>query len=208
MHAVGAGGKELEAFAEQARRDWETILLARATELAPGGRMVLVNFCTDEQGRYLGNTGGVNMFDTFNTIWRRFLADGLIEADEYQGMTLPQYYKSVQEFSAPFSDSTSPVYRAGLRLEHVETRVVQCPFAAEYRRSGDAAGFAREYIPTLRSWNESTYAGALAERRTAQQRAELMQRYYGTYQSMVETNPEGHAMDYVHAYMVIAREAP
>jgi len=58
VHMVGATGAELAAFAEQGRRDWETILLRRARELASGGRLVLVNFGKDEAGRYLGNTGG------------------------------------------------------------------------------------------------------------------------------------------------------
>ena len=43
VHMVGATGAELAAFAEQGRRDWETILLHRARELVPGGRLVLVN---------------------------------------------------------------------------------------------------------------------------------------------------------------------
>jgi hypothetical protein len=91
VQAVGAEGAELAAFAEQGRRDWETILLQRARELVPSGRLVLINFGKDESGRYLGNTGGVNMFDTFNLLWQRFAAEGVISADEYLRMTLPQY---------------------------------------------------------------------------------------------------------------------
>ena len=30
-----------------------------------GGRLVVMNFGIDEHGRYLGNTGGQNMFDRF-----------------------------------------------------------------------------------------------------------------------------------------------
>jgi len=90
VQAVGAAGAERAAFSEQGRRDWEAILLQRARELVAGGRLVLVIFCKDEAGRYLGNTGGVNMFDTFNALWRRFASDGTITTEEYAGMTLPQ----------------------------------------------------------------------------------------------------------------------
>jgi hypothetical protein len=76
VQAVGAQGAELAAFAEQGRSDWQTLLLQRARELTPGGRLVLVNFGKDEAGRYLGNTGGVNMFDTFNALWRRLPLKG------------------------------------------------------------------------------------------------------------------------------------
>ncbi len=205
VHMVGAQDAELAAFVEQGRRDWETILLCRATELAPGGRLVLVNFCRDEQGRYLGNTGGANMFDTFNAIWQSFLADGIIGGDEYLSMTLPQYYRSVEEFTAPLIDPVSPAYKVGLRLEEVETRIVQCPFAAEFRKHADAASFARSYIPTLRSWTESTFLGALSSERPLEERREIIDRYYSTYEAMVREDPKGHGMDYVHAYMSVVK---
>jgi hypothetical protein len=71
VQAVGAAGAELAAFADQARQDWETILLHRARELVQGGRLVLVNLCKDDSGQYIGNTGGLNMYDTLNALWRR-----------------------------------------------------------------------------------------------------------------------------------------
>ncbi len=42
-------------------------------------------------------------------------------------MTLPQYYKTVAEFTAPLEDPAKPVHQAGLRLEHIETRVRDNP---------------------------------------------------------------------------------
>ncbi|MGI9317388.1 MAG: SAM-dependent methyltransferase, partial [bacterium] len=92
VHMVGAIGDELEQFTLQARNDWETILMCRARELKSGGRMVLVNFCRDEAGSYLGGTTGVNMFNTFNEIWREFVDLGKVTEEEYVNMTLPQYY--------------------------------------------------------------------------------------------------------------------
>jgi hypothetical protein len=195
----------LAAFAEQGRRDWETILLHRARELAPGGRLVLVNFVKDEAGRYLGNTGGVNMFDTFNELWQRLVAEGVISDEEYTRMTLPQYYKTVEEFTQPLTDAASAVYRAGLRLEQCETRIVPCPFATEFRRHGDAARFAREYIPTLRSWTESIFVGALSPGRPPEERQAIIDRYYAAYEALVRDNPAGHGMDYVHIYMTLAK---
>jgi hypothetical protein len=205
VQAVGAAGAELAAFAEQGRRDWEAILLQRAREMAPGARLVLVNFCKDEAGRYLGNTNGVNMFDTFNALWRRFAVEGIVSSEEYLGMTFPQYYRTVGEFAQPLTDAASPVYRAGLRMEQSETRVVPCPYAAEFREHGDAERFAREYIPTLRSWTESTFLGALSQSRPLDERQGIIDRYYGAYQTLVRENPVGHGMDYVHAYMTIAK---
>ena len=56
-------GATLAAYTERAAKDWENILLGRARELVPGGRLVFMNFGKDEQGRYLGGTGGIDMFD-------------------------------------------------------------------------------------------------------------------------------------------------
>lgn len=205
VQAVGARGAELAAFAQQGNADWRRILLHRAAELKPGGRLVLVNFCRDEQGRYLGHTGGINMFDTFTRIWRDLLAGGTITQSEYRAMTLPQYYKTLPEFVAPLEDPDGPVYRAGLRLENAETRIVPCPYAAEFRRNGDAAGFAKAYIPTMRSWTESTFFGALDSDRPIPERQAIIDRFYATYQAMIRADPAGHGMGYVHAYLTIAR---
>jgi len=205
VHAVGASGTELAAFADQGRRDWETILLQRARELVPGGRLVLVNFCQDKAGRYLGNTGGINMFDTFNALWRRFVAEGVIRGEEYVRLTLPHYYRTVEESTQPLTDTASPVYRAGLRLEQWETRVVPCPFAAAFRQHNDAARFARAYVPSLRSWSEGTFLAALAPDRPSEERQEIIERYYGAYEALVRENPAGHRKDLVHIYMTIAK---
>ena len=198
-------GTELAAFARQGNADWQTILLQRARELRPGGRLVLVNFCRDEEGRYLGRTGGVDMFGTFNLIWRELLQAGTIGEAEYRAMTLPQYYKDLAEFTRPLTEPGNSVHKAGLRLERAETRVVPCPFAAEFRRKGDAAAFAKAYIPTLRSWTESTFFAGLDPARPLEERRRIIDGYYARYEQRVREVPEGHGMDYVHAYLTIVR---
>jgi len=205
VQAVGAAGEELEKFRAQAASDWRQILLHRAAELKPGGKLVLINFGCDEQGRYLGNTGGVNMFDNFNRIWRSFLEQDRITQAEYENMTLPQYYNTLEEFSAPLTDPDEAVYRAGLRLDHIETRVVKCPFAEAFAEHGDAERFAESYIPTIRSWNESIFFNGLSDRRSPAERQQIIEDYYATYRDMVRDSPAGHGMDYVHAYMVISK---
>jgi hypothetical protein len=202
---IGASGDEYRAFSQQAGKDWETILLCRARELVSGGRLVLVNFCRDEQGHYLGNTVGVNMFDTMNEIWIEFMDAGLITRTEYENMTLPQYYNTVEEFSAPLTDTTSPVYKAGLRLDSIETRILPCPFAGEFKQHGDVDRFADGLILTIRSWNESIYFGALDASRPLEERRLLIEDYYGAYRERIVSDPDNHGMGYVHAYKVIRR---
>jgi len=207
VHMVGAEGAERDAYVEQGRVDWERMLVNRARDLAIGGRLALFNFGIDEEGRYLGSTGGVDMFDTFDLHWRTLRDEGVITAEEYVNTNFPQSYRTVEQFTAPFRDESNPVYQAGLRMEHVETRVVDCPFALDFKEHGDAARFAHEYIPTLRSWSEATFASGLSPARPAEERQTIIDRFYDSYEAMVREAPAGHAMDYVHCYLILEKVA-
>lgn len=206
VHMVGATGAARAAFEAQGAKDWQSMLLNRARELAPGGRLALFNFGIDEEGRYLGHTGGVSMFDTFDKLWAALRDEGTITAEEYRATNFPQCYRTVAQFTGPLEDPENPVHRAGLRIDHVETRVVRCPFALEFEEHGDAARFARDYIPTLRSWSEATFVKGLSPDRPIEQRQAIIDRFYSDYETLVRENPEGHAMDYVHCYLIARKE--
>ncbi len=205
VHMVGAEGAERAAYEDQGRRDWETMLTRRAAELVPGGRLALFNFGIDEDGRYLGHTGGISMFDTFNELWADLAAEGVITPEEYDSTNFPQCYRTVAQFVAPLEDPGSPVHQAGLRLEHVETRVVGCPFARAFAEHGDARKFARSYIPTLRSWSENVFLTGLSTERPGHERRRIVDRFYDSYEARVREAPEGHAMDYVHIYLICSK---
>ena len=207
VQAVGAAPGEREQFRAQALADWQTILLARAQELKPGGRLVLANFCIDEAGRYLGHTGGVDMFDSFARHWRDLYRAGRIGQSEYENATFPQFYKTPEEFGAPFHDPASAVANAGLTLESISTMVTPCPYAEAFAAHGDAAAFARAYVPTLRSWSETVFSGALDPARPAPERALLLDAFYGAYEADVAAAPQGHRMDYVHCVVEIVKRA-
>ena len=181
------------------------MLLNRASDLAPGGKLALFNFGIDEEGRYLGSTGGISMFDTFNKLWAAFRDDGTITDEEYTNTNFPQSYRTVEQFTNPFVNEDNPVYRAGLRMEHVETRVVECPYEVDFRDHRDADKFAREYIPTLRSWSETTFAAGLSSQRSSEECQEILDRYFDSYQQCVREDPAGHAMDYVHCYLIVEK---
>lgn len=208
VHMVGASGDALDAFSRQARDDWNQILLSRAAELKPGGRLVFMNFGIDEDGRYLGNTGGINMFNTFNDIWHELHEEGLITHDEWVDATFSQFYRTREEFCAPLVDPSSEVYQSGLRLVSAHTDVVKCPYRAAYEAAGGTMStqeFATSYIPTLRSWSETVFATALDSSRPEDARAALVDQFYQRYEDRVAADPTGHAMDYVHCYLAIEK---
>lgn len=205
VQAVGATESERAKFRAQGLRDWETILLARARELRSGGRLAFANFCVDEEGRYLGHTTGVDMFDSFARHWRDLHKAGRISESEYVNATFQQFYKTPDEFAAPFRDPASAVSRAGLRLETMFTMVTPCPYAQAFRTHRNAQDFARAYVPTLRSWSETVFANALDASRPADERAGIIDDFYGAYEAHVAQAPEGHGMDYVHCVTEITK---
>lgn len=206
VHMVGAKGAERAAFEETGRVEWERLLALRARELKKGGRLCFLNFGIDSQGRYLGNTGGPSMFDTFDMLWRGLAEDGTITAAEYTNTNFPQVYRNQAQFTAPLRDPASAVHRAGLRLEHVEERHLVCPFGAAFLEHRDAARFAHEYIPTLRSWSEPTFASGLSPERPEDERRRILDEFFGRYERLVAKSPEGHGMDYVHVHIVCVKE--
>ena len=209
VHMVGATPEERAQFSAQAATDWERILLARATELAPGGRFICLNFGIDEKGRYLGHTGGQSMFDNFTRHWRAMRDEGRITKQEFIRATFAQHYRTVEEFTAPFDDPSSAVRQAGLELISVETRLTPCPYNTLYQEAStkmSSADYAASLIPTTRSWSETVFRTALASRPEAEIQA-LLDAFYDDYEQQVAANPSGHAMDYIHILMAIEKQA-
>lgn len=208
VHMVGASATERAAFAAQAASDWEAILLARAAEMRTGGRLIILNFGIDEQGRHLGHTGGQSMFDRFTAHWRDHLEASTITLEEFERATFVQHYRTVDEFTAPFDNANSTVRQAGLKLNNIRTQLTPCPYRKAFLESQGAmssAEFATSLIPTMRSWSETVFSSALNSDRSPEERAAIIDSFYGSYEAEVAMNPDGHAMDYIHAIMEIQK---
>ena len=207
VHAACADINSKTAFAKQAAVDWQNILLARAAELVPGGRFICLNFGIDAEGRYLGNTGGKHMFDHFHKFWRALYEKGSITKSEYEGATFVQYYRTMEEFCAPFSDPNSDVSRAGLVLKSSSTKLTKCPYQAAFHDAGEGMSnreYAESLIPTMRSWSETVFKTALKGRESSEIN-KIVDGFYQAYSDEVAASPEGHAMDYVHIILDIEK---
>ena len=206
IHAVGAQGNELERLRKQALQDWETILCHRGAELKPGGRLVLCNLAIDNEGRHMGNTGGVNLFNTLNDLWWQLVEAGAITETEYRETTIPQFYKSLDEFKAPFADPKGPVAAAGLQLESAEIRFGRCPYAARFEQDQDVEKFAIDYVPTTRTWSETVFFNSLNQKRPNAERQRIVDRLFDSFVQTVKNHPTGHGMDYIHVYLVAVKQ--
>ena len=208
VHMVGSNEEEKKQFKNQALKDWETILLNRSNELVPGGRFICINFGIDEKGRYLGNTGGHNMFNNFTKHWKNLEQKGIITNEEFVNATFTQHYRTVEEFRKPFDDPNSEVSKSGLILKKCETMFTDCPFKVHYNKNKSTMS-SREYaetlIPTMRSWSETVFKTAL-EKRNPNEINQIVDQFYNAYLEEVTENPSGHAMDYIHIVMDIEKK--
>ena len=115
------------------------------------------------------------MFDIFNTLWAELRDEGC----ESPARSTPR--PTSRNATVRWTSSRHPLPtrkgRSGVRAwcsSHVETRVVRCPFAVAFAEHGDPARFAHEYIPTLRSWSEATFAAGLAPSRPGAERQAIL----------------------------------
>ncbi len=208
VHMVGATLEEKKKFEDQAARDWEAILLARAKELSAGGRFLCMNFGIDEKGRYLGNTGGHSMFDKFNEHWLSHFEEGLITEEEYVSATFAQHYRTMEEFCYPFKNKDSVISKAGLKLLSCKTKLTKCPYKNYFEKNKNKMTnleYAESFIPTTRSWSETVFKTALNKRKP-KEIEELVDSFYKKYMAQVTEDPDGHSMDYIHIIMEIEKK--
>lgn len=198
------------AFGAQAARDWEHILLNRAHELAPGGQAVIANFAVDDANQFLGTSGRVaaSMHGTFSELWLEVAG-----AEIHRATNFCNEYRSLEACAAPFDASGSAVTASGLRLLSAETALVPCPYHLEWVSgegpyANDPAGHAAHFVPTTRTWSNSTFeSGATSMGVAPEAAAEMADEMFHKYVERVAKAPQDHAMDYVHSYLHIERAA-
>ena len=172
-----------------------------------GGRFICINFGIDEYGRYLGNTGGHNMFNNFSKHWKNLEVKGVITNEEFINATFTQHYRTVDEFKKPFQDPNSLVSKSGLILKSCKTMFTDCPFKVHYNKNKSnmtAREYAETLIPTMRSWSETVFKTAL-EKRNTEDIENIVDQFYNSYLEEVASSPDGHAMDYIHVVMDIEK---
>ena len=207
VHMVGSNEEERSKFKKQALKDWETILINRSKELISGGRFICINFGIDKYGRYLGNTGGHNMFNNFSKHWKNLEEKGVITNEEFVNATFTQHYRTVDEFNKPFQDPNSLVSKSGLILKSCKTMFTDCPFKVQYKTNKlnmTSREYAETLIPTMRSWSETVFKTAL-EKRDPEEIENIVDQFYNAYLEEVASAPDGHAMDYIHVVMDIEK---
>jgi hypothetical protein len=152
-HAVSL--KVTSAFKRQAEKDLVRFLECRAQELVPGGKLLLATPGDTNWARV-----GDGIFDVLNDACLDLIAAGRLEREQYERLTMPVYFRTVEELLAPLQRKDSPV-RGAFAVDRAEALEVPTPFGVEFRRGGDVAAYAGAYTGFLRAISEPVIRAAL-----------------------------------------------
>jgi hypothetical protein len=176
------------AFKGQAEQDLVRFLECRARELVPGGKLLLASPGDTDQARLSDGAA-----DVLNDACLDMVADGRLEREQYERLTLPVYFRTLAELLAPFEDS--PV-RDTFVIDRAEVLEVPTPFYVEFRR-GNVAAFVHAYTGFMRAVSEPVVKAAL---RQPEREEAIVESLYERIRARLLAEPER----YIFRYIVVA----
>lgn len=141
-------------FELQAAKDWEAFLSLRASELRPGGRLVVVLPGIAEDG----SVGLEPLFNHANTVLEEMVAAGTITSTERSRMTLMNHLRPEHDLLSPFRKDGE---FNGLVVEDCQRRVLLDSAWQEYERSGDEQALSASRVFFFRTAFLPSFACAL-----------------------------------------------
>jgi SAM dependent carboxyl methyltransferase len=151
------------AFERQAAEDWKTFLTQRASELRPGGRLVVALPSLDDNGWAPFS----DIMNETNAALADMVSAGAISAEEYAGMTVAACLRRCSDLLAPFVHNRT---FAGLVVEHCKVMHGADLAWNDYEHDGDAAALAHKRAMFVRAIFTPSLVHQLDQNRSAQQR--------------------------------------
>ncbi|XP_035663713.1 jasmonate O-methyltransferase-like [Branchiostoma floridae] len=209
FHMVSSCEEVKEQFAKQAAQDWELILLLRARELAPGGRMVII--CPADKDGYFGggrwDSGKVNVFQKLSSMWHTFAMRGKITKEEFVNTNVFAYTRTPEEMQSPFVNEDSPVRKAGLALVRMETKHTPCAIHARWQREGgNARKHAEQFVNMLRSWSTHAFYAGLSDGRSEEEKTAILESFYNEYENEVAAAPAKYSFEHISSFLHVKKD--
>ena len=150
-----SGDREIERqFAAQAASDWARFLTARAAELAPGGRLVMVEPCAHPDGEI----GSEPMMELMDQAMGELVAAGRVTAGAAAAATLPMWMRTPDEYATPITDHPA------LEIHELKTvEALKSPLWTSFEADGDAAAYAAVSVAAMRAWSEAMLAESISD---------------------------------------------
>jgi hypothetical protein len=178
--------------------DWEAFLALRATELRPGGRLVvaLPSLADD------GSIGRAAIMDHADAVLLELVTTGLITAEERGRMTLGSCPRRQRDLLAPFAGHGQ---FKGLAVEHCTTSEGADAAWVEYQLAKDAEALARKRAQFFRAIFVPSLTQALRPSRGAEERQQFSAALEAGLRRRLVNRPA--RVDYLVAMIVLAKPA-
>ena len=161
-----------------------------------GGKIAAGRPGDTDQARF-----GDGLCDVLNDACLDLIAAGRLAREGYERLTMPCYFRTVAELLAPLEREDSLV-RGAFAVERGEALEVPIPFVVEFRRRGDAAGYAGAYTGFLRAFSEPVVRAAL--KRPAEEAA-TVESLYERIRARLVTEPERYLWRYILVAVLLTR---
>jgi len=178
----------IDAFTRQADRDLTHFLQARAREMVPGGKLLIVSPGDDDR-----SCTSDGLYDVLNDACRDLIAAGRLERLRYERFVMPLYYRTVQETLAPLERADSPV-KGAFTVDRAESLEVPTPFFVEFDKTGDTNTLADAYMGFLRAFSEPVARAALVG---SDDDAAIIDELYGRVHARLEAESERYRFRYI-----------
>jgi hypothetical protein len=184
------------AFQQQADQDLVRFLEFRARELVPGGKLLLASPGDTNEVRV-----GDGLFDILNDACLDLAASGLLNRDEHERLTMPCYYRTIEELLAPLEREGAPV-RGAFAVERAQSSEVPNPHIVEFRRSGNVAAYADAYTGFLRAISEPVVRAVLEQ---PERQAVTVESLYERVRARLLAEPERYMWRYIQVAVLLTR---
>jgi hypothetical protein len=188
----------LDAYVRQADREMTRFLEARAFELAPGAKLLVIMPGSDGAWRC-----GDGIFDVLNDAALDLVTAERLPRRRLENLVLPIYFRTLEEMTAPLTRASSPV-KGAFRIDRAETLEVPAPFEEALRRRGDVTAYAQTYTGFVRAFSEPVIAGALVE---PGQDQSIIDELYERVRGRIIAAPQRYTMRNIQVAMLLTRES-
>lgn len=200
-----ATGSTRDALRAQAAADWQRFLECRAIELTRGGRLVVGCVGTEVDADGTERVTARELLRLMASVADELVQAGRLKAEAVRGYVFPVYARTVAEAVAPIIGDDAPLADR-FTVEVAETHPVANPYYDRYRRDGDAARYAHDYVAFVRAFSSSAIRdGLLAPGSTGEDPDALVDAFYGRMEERVRSDPETGVFEDWTLSVVLAR---
>ena len=185
MYFSDACGAAREKLARQAADDWLAFLRARASEIVPGGRMLVQGIATVHDADGSEKVSAAALLQLMWQIANTMVEDSLLDCAILGRYLFPVYCRSKEEATAPVN--IGGLLARDFGIVSAEISETGNPYWEQFEQSGDPAGYARSYTAFVRAFAESTLMKNLFA--SSGKSSELCDEFFSRFESAIRQDP-------------------